>query len=194
MGLQADAQRKDVFFFDNGDVVDGTGLSAATAVDGQAVFPLPDKSIRSLSALKLIGHSLPTFAAACCSPTSQVRGVGSTPGQRLHPPASLLEVPRKPCPRGHETHRWRRALGRLHLQRHPGGRELLRKVPGRARPRPDPGRHRRRRSAPSPPFPCQSGIWGILRIRAPAQLLRESTGLHSQPNAPKPWPWFTSFP
>ena len=37
---KADAARKDVFVFDNGDVVDGTGLSTATKVDGSAVLPL----------------------------------------------------------------------------------------------------------------------------------------------------------
>ena len=35
-----DKQGKDVFFFDNGDVVDGTGLSSATPVHGKAVLPL----------------------------------------------------------------------------------------------------------------------------------------------------------
>ena len=37
---RADAEGRDVFFFDNGDVVDGSGLSASTKVDGAAVFPL----------------------------------------------------------------------------------------------------------------------------------------------------------
>ena len=36
---KADALGKDVFLFDNGDVVDGTGLSS-TQVDGSKVFPL----------------------------------------------------------------------------------------------------------------------------------------------------------
>jgi len=36
----ASARGRDVFFFDNGDVVDGTGLSSATPVAGSAVFPL----------------------------------------------------------------------------------------------------------------------------------------------------------
>ena len=43
---KADAARKDVFVFDNGDVVDGTGLSTATKVDGGAVLPLLVHSIR----------------------------------------------------------------------------------------------------------------------------------------------------
>ena len=33
-------QRKDVFFLDNGDLVDGTGLSNVTPRDGEALFPL----------------------------------------------------------------------------------------------------------------------------------------------------------
>jgi 2',3'-cyclic-nucleotide 2'-phosphodiesterase (5'-nucleotidase family) len=32
--------KKDIFFLDNGDVVDGTGLSNASPVDGEALFPL----------------------------------------------------------------------------------------------------------------------------------------------------------
>ena len=38
--LREDKEKKDIFFFDNGDVVDGTGLSSATDVDGLAVLPL----------------------------------------------------------------------------------------------------------------------------------------------------------
>lgn len=38
--LAAAAQGRDVWFFDNGDVLDGTGLSSATPVAGSAVFPL----------------------------------------------------------------------------------------------------------------------------------------------------------
>lgn len=37
---QAKVEGKDVFFFDNGDVVDGTGLSNASPVNGEALFPL----------------------------------------------------------------------------------------------------------------------------------------------------------
>ena len=40
MRERADALGKDIFIFDNGDVVDGTGLSTATKIDGAAVFPL----------------------------------------------------------------------------------------------------------------------------------------------------------
>lgn len=32
--------KKDIFFFDNGDVVDGTGLSNASPIDGEYLFPL----------------------------------------------------------------------------------------------------------------------------------------------------------
>ena len=36
----AASQGKDLWLFDNGDVVDGTGLTAAGSVDGQLLFPL----------------------------------------------------------------------------------------------------------------------------------------------------------
>ena len=39
----ANAQGRDLFLVDNGDVVDGTGLSAATSVNGAAVYPLLSK-------------------------------------------------------------------------------------------------------------------------------------------------------
>ncbi len=37
---QADAQGKDLFFFDSGDIVEGTGLSDATAVHGERILPI----------------------------------------------------------------------------------------------------------------------------------------------------------
>jgi 2',3'-cyclic-nucleotide 2'-phosphodiesterase (5'-nucleotidase family) len=40
MKKQAALEGKDVFFFDNGDVIDGTGLSNASPIDGQELFPL----------------------------------------------------------------------------------------------------------------------------------------------------------
>lgn len=40
MRRQAASEGKDVFFFDNGDAVDGTGLSNAAANNGQELFPL----------------------------------------------------------------------------------------------------------------------------------------------------------
>ena len=52
----ADRSHKDIFLFDNGDVVDGTGLSAATEVDGGPVFPL--LSALPLSALNCGNHEL----------------------------------------------------------------------------------------------------------------------------------------
>lgn len=33
-------EKKDIFFLDNGDVVDGTGLSNASPIDGEYLFPL----------------------------------------------------------------------------------------------------------------------------------------------------------
>ena len=52
----ADAEKKDVFMFDNGDVVDGTGLSTATKIDGSAVFPL--LTALPLDALNCGNHEL----------------------------------------------------------------------------------------------------------------------------------------
>lgn len=40
MKSHASLAGKDVFFFDNGDVVDGTGLSNASPINGQELFPL----------------------------------------------------------------------------------------------------------------------------------------------------------
>lgn len=40
MKAQAKLEGRDVFFFDNGDVVDGTGLSNAAETNGQELFPL----------------------------------------------------------------------------------------------------------------------------------------------------------
>ena len=53
---RADEEQKDVFVFDNGDVVDGTGLSTATKIDGGAVFPL--LTALPLDALNCGNHEL----------------------------------------------------------------------------------------------------------------------------------------
>ena len=53
---RADEEQKDVFVFDNGDVVDGTGLSAATKIDGGAVYPL--LTALPLDALNCGNHEL----------------------------------------------------------------------------------------------------------------------------------------
>jgi hypothetical protein len=52
----AAAHGRDVWFFDNGDVIDGTGLSAATPVAGSAVFPL--LAAMPYDALNLGNHEL----------------------------------------------------------------------------------------------------------------------------------------
>ena len=56
MKKAAAAAGRDVWLFDNGDVVDGTGLSGVTRVDGAAVFPL----LQSMpyDALNLGNHEL----------------------------------------------------------------------------------------------------------------------------------------
>ena len=33
-------QGKDVFLFNSGDIVDGTGLAGATTIDGEAILPI----------------------------------------------------------------------------------------------------------------------------------------------------------
>jgi hypothetical protein len=40
MRLMRDVQGKDLFMFNSGDIVDGTGLAGATPIDGQDILPI----------------------------------------------------------------------------------------------------------------------------------------------------------